>query len=177
MQVAWGSASGLLGGLAVLILRCPRNRGNSKAYRARIGVDTESVELYISSGPLETEPPELYAHLYWTTGRQVAGTLPFRPPGNALAIRYAALVMDRDLLAHTAGPEAFDTAVMQLAKSFGDHRGGILVDRPWDFDQPFTPSMGGAGPTGARIALFAIGPVRDGATDLDNWSPPFDLPL
>jgi len=33
MQVAWGSASGLLGGLAVLILRCPRNRGNSRVDR------------------------------------------------------------------------------------------------------------------------------------------------
>jgi hypothetical protein len=55
--------------------------------------------------------------------------------------------------------------------------GGILFDRPWDHDPPDSHRFGQAGPTGARLTLLGVAPLRDGASDLDTWSPPFDIAL
>ena len=75
------------------------------------------------------------------------------------------------------GSVSFDLAMARFAESLGRHRGGTLIDRPWHHDPTDTNGFGQAGPTGARGNLLAIAPKRDSDSDLDTWSPPFDLPL
>jgi hypothetical protein len=146
-------------------------------YRVAVGENAGSVDFSLSSGDLVNGPPEFYSELYWTTGREVAGGYPFRPPNNARALGFATVVIERELLASSLGSVSFDLAMARFAESLGRHRGGTLIDRPWHHDPTDTNGFGQAGPTGARGNLLAIAPKRDSDSDLDTWSPPFDLPL
>jgi hypothetical protein len=148
-----------------------------EAFGSAVGPETEAIYCFLSSGSLELGPPDFFAELSWTTGRQVAGTYPFRPPENRPALGFASLVIARDLLSATPGAAAFDAAVQTFAQTVGPHRGGILIDQPWDHGPEAAKVMGQIGPTGARISLLALSPRLDGANDVDTWAPSFDIPL
>ncbi len=147
------------------------------AFQSAVDPDTEAIFCSVTSAPLLTGPPDFYSELSWTTGRQVAGTHPFRPPENQPALGFASLVIARDLLSETPGPAAFDSAVKALAQTVGPHRGGILVDQPWNHGPEAAKVLGQVGPTGARGNLLALAPRLDGASDVDTWAPSFDIPL
>jgi hypothetical protein len=147
-------------------------------YRPQIPEDLWQAELVLESETVEHGFSEFFASLFWSTTWETHGGHRVRPPGCAPGLLYFCLVIDASRLASTIGPEAFDRHAAELLTALGtDTRGGIMVDIPWHADGPFSESFVQGGPTVARMNLLAKAPDIDGATDLDVWSPEFDIPF
>jgi hypothetical protein len=150
-----------------------RNLGSPPfdAYRQLISAQALAVTLVVESGSLK-EPPAFFGMFYWTTAQGVQ-RMRVRPPQNAPSYRIWSFAIQTDVLSRTGGTEAFDEAVSTLVGDLGVGHAGLLLDRPWHFDQEV--GIGGVSWLGHN--LLARSPYRNDAHDIDTWSPGFDIPL